>query len=369
MESTTNQTRLRILTRVRCSKALLLLSVAMIAPDRPSAKAADTPEPTAQVQMVWELRLPANVTGLATSHFNGKDETQLLACDESGTLHVIGLDGKEQRTVFLGPGINRFSVGDLTGDGMDEIVAMKSWEKFVGAGSVDGTLLWKYSPPNQGVDSVVCQDLNGDGKAETAVGFNGSTGLHLVSPEGQGQWVFGAIGNVWNVAAGRVKGDGKWYVMATDAAGSVTVVDSAGGQVAQFKPGFYLAHVYAADLDGNKTDEILAVGIDYQTQQQAVVCLDQAGTVQWKVPLGPEDHDSRRQCLAAGDVDGDGSAEVVALGTDGAVFLITKTGAVSLKLPVGAALNGVCALPKNDQGQQPFVVGIGEVCRCYTVRK
>jgi hypothetical protein len=67
------------------------LSIA-VAPPRSGAAPA-------KVRMLWELNGTADLACLATADLTGKGETEVLACDQTGTLHVIGLNGKEKRTL------------------------------------------------------------------------------------------------------------------------------------------------------------------------------------------------------------------------------------------------------------------------------
>ena len=92
--------------------------------------------------------------------------------------------------------------------GSPNLLVFGVWSDPVSAcSSSDGSLLWTYKN-SDGVDDVWTADLDGDGRDEVIVGYNGSGGLHVLDPDGVLRWNT-KLGNVWHVAAGDLTGDKK----------------------------------------------------------------------------------------------------------------------------------------------------------------
>ncbi len=79
-----------------------------------------------------------------------------------------------------------------------------------------GKTLWIYKG-DSGVDDMAAGDLDGDGKPEFVVGFNGDGGVHMVSHEGKKQWAVSGS-NEWSVEIVDTDGDGVKEVVELDPA-------------------------------------------------------------------------------------------------------------------------------------------------------
>lgn len=323
---------------------------------------ATSPE-TSFVKSIWSATLSGNVTGIAVGDVDGRG-WKLVVADSAGRLTLLDEQGTFRGALAGG---HRFALGDLNGDGKSEAVCA-DMRTGIRAVNEQNVTLWKYQLGFfEGPDSVAVRDLSGDGRPETIIGYNGFTGLHVLDSRGRLKWKYTGIGNVWNVATGKVMGDGKVYVLATEASGQINVLDASGKVVAQFRPGgAYCAQVYSADLTGDGIDEVLAVGTPMNAAaQQVLYCTNGTGLVTWQVPLAGEDHEVTRQLVATGDFNGDGASEVVALTADGSLRMVERNGKLRFSQSLGSRLSGVCALPKSPNGRQRFVVGVGNQAVCY----
>lgn len=87
----------------------------------------------------------------------------------------------------------------------------QSWAADVMLFDARGKLLWTYKG-SSGVDDSAAGDVDGDGKAEVVIGFNGDGGIHLVNLEGKKLWRQDG-GNVWHVEMMEANGDGKCTIL------------------------------------------------------------------------------------------------------------------------------------------------------------
>ena len=94
----------------------------------------------------------------------------------------------------------------LTGQGTDEPSGVWCVGR-VPLTAIDpqGGKLWTQPA---GIDDVWAADLDGDGKDEVIVGYNGGKGLHVFGGDGEQRWKDTSIANVWHVTAGDLDGDG-----------------------------------------------------------------------------------------------------------------------------------------------------------------
>lgn len=103
----------------------------------------------------------------------------------------------------------------------------------------DGSLLWT-STHGTGVNDMAAGDLDGDGKAEFVVGYNGNDGIHLLDNGGTLKWRQ-ADANVWKVAFVDTDADGTLDIVHSNAGGQLTVRDDSGTVLRKSQPQPYLS--------------------------------------------------------------------------------------------------------------------------------
>ena len=281
-----------------------------------------------------EWQLDGRFCGLAA------DGTRLLALLPGGTVAEIEPAGERERDFKIERARGMMRVANLAGGSSRAIVSFESWGPEVRATDAEGKPLWKY-PGGQGVDDVWCADLDGDGRDEIIVGYNGSTGLHVLSPGGKLLWSSTEVGNVWHVCAGDVLGGKAPEVVTTSAQGQVHIFDAKGKMLKTVDPGIYANMVRVAD-------GTIYVGGSGETHLE-IRALDAEGQVKWKADLGPE----------TGHVD----AMQIAGGLIGAtlrggrvVVLDAKTGAILGEATGLAPRSELAWLPAQDKAARPLLV-------------
>ncbi|HPR18825.1 MAG TPA: VCBS repeat-containing protein, partial [Candidatus Cloacimonadota bacterium] len=252
-----------------------------------------------------------------------------------GWVYVFNGDG----TVFPGfpqeldyiPGAG-ISAGDITGDGIPEIVAL-SYNK-LHVFDIDGNLLTGFPLENTGYNYSYSQpilfDLDDDGLNEIIWGGCSSNGGAVFAvnsdassvpgwPQTTSSWVFGTV------AIADVDQDGNKDVIVGDETSSSTEADyiyawdASGNALNGFPAGPTFA-IYAqigiADLDGDDQVELM---IDDNLYGEGYQCYNHDGThcTEWPLPCGTAWSSTTMQITPAmGDVDNDGQIEILGAATD-----------------------------------------------------
>jgi hypothetical protein len=186
-------------------------------------------------------------------------------------------------------------------EGRAAFLGFSTWSPAVTAYDLSGNPLWSYPPVRStGIDDAVAADLDGDGNDEVVVGFNGSNGVHVLNSKGEVLWKYTSIGNVWHVAAGHVRGNGKAQVVTTSAVGQIHIFSGEGQGPANFSPGFYANMVRvgkAAPADPAETIFVLGSGGTASAIQAGAFSAD--GTARWSVSLPVSGNPSAGSTLLA----------------------------------------------------------------------
>ena len=210
--------------------------------------------------------------GLWTVDFSGTFE--LL--DERGTKLAIG-----PRTVpkpigdQFGPA-KLVRVASLDGNGNFKLLNVDMLGKTVKAYDTDGKMQWAYSQGDSpghpwSVNDICAVDLNGDARDEVVIGFNGSTGLHVLDHEGKPLWKETSIANVWHVTAGNIEGDARPEVVCTSASGKVHVFNGEGHFQRALDAGIYATMIRTWQPLDKSPDRIIVAGTVNKVEKMAAI--------------------------------------------------------------------------------------------------
>lgn len=227
-------------------------------------------------------------------------------------------------------------------------VVFSQWGQTVEAVAADGSSLWDYNL-GDGVDDVWAADLDGDDLDEVIIGYNGFTGLHVLSNEGELRWKNTSIGNVWHVTAADVDGDGLPEVITTSAEGKVHIFDKDGKRMKNFSPGVY-ANMVRAVSPGNGAGGAIYVGGSARNGSEAVVKMSIDGQRMWSVDL-PGETSASIDAMAV-----NGSAALLAVTTrSGSLYLLdTDAGEILAQYPGVEPLSQIAWI--NGDGSRPTLL-------------
>jgi hypothetical protein len=204
----------------------------------------------------------------------------IYALKQRGQCDVLSADGKVRRSFKVEAEGNLLRLARPGRTGNPNLLVFGVWSAPLSAcSSSDGSLLWTCKDDN-GVDDVWPADLDGDGRDEVIVGFNGLGGLRVLDHDGVVRWKTAKIGNVWHVAAGDVNGDKKIKVLTTSAQGKVHVFDAEGKSLGTIEPPFYGYGIRVGRLaKQDPADKIIV------TSGEAIAELDGKGNSLWSHSL------------------------------------------------------------------------------------
>lgn len=250
------------------------------------------------------------------------------------------------------PDITAMTTGDLSGDGVDEVV-VSSGAGEIAAFSAAGSNLWTVTLDGRPrINALACADFNGDGRIEVAVGADQAV-LALLSADGRVLWTVeppmfrGIDSDVKTIVPADVDGDGTPEIVAGCKSWQYFAYDGTGQMVWKNVIYAHSATVgYADDFDGDGLPEIVG-GNAYYTLN----LIDDDGTrIYNRNRLGPE-----QTAVGSADVDGDGLPEIL-MGTDlGELICYDGDGSELWQANVGDRATRILTIDLNGDGVEEIV--------------
>lgn len=308
---------------------------------------------------------------VAAGNVTGDGKPEIVVGATSGyqpQIRIFSPDGTKLAE-FSAPIYNgrSLAVGDVNGDGKAEIEmgSGPSYDSSVAVFDATGTLATQFEAYGYSFTNgvrVAVGDLNGDGSLEevTGQGPYGNSELTVLDEQGNELQDLYPFGQTWQglyVAAGDVNGDGKAEIVAGSGCCEeprVKVYDGSGHEVSSFlafDPTFQGGvRVATGDLEGNGTADIIAGA---GPGGPPVVRIFEASGQRKLSFYAFDPAYTGGVYVAAGDVDGDGKAEiVVGSGTTGEVRVFDAQ---------GHELTAFQAYPPSDGYYDGTRVAVGDV--------
>jgi len=324
---------------------------------------------------------------VAVGDVNGDGKPEIVTAPAQGgwtDIHVF--DGKTYKQLASFPPFGNGSsegggafvaTGDTTGDGRAEIITgidaycCTQVHVLDGPAGNDIAGFYPFGPSSQVGARVAAADLNGDGRAELLVSANGSGTVEAFGPSG-GQplrtlSLFAPPADV-SMAVGDVAGDARAELVAaanTPSGPQVKVVDPRTGDVLDslypFAANWALPQVAVGDVNGDGHADVIVLA--QSAAGTEVEAFDVASGKQLSSFFVLEPGVVPGASLAAGDLDGDGKAEIVLGGGPTAAplsaFVNGPNQRVAVYKPDGTLVGSFDAYPGLFQGG--VRVGFGDL--------
>jgi hypothetical protein len=227
--------------------------------------------------------------------------------------------------------VTDIAVGDLDGDGKDDVVAIELSLDTLTAISGEGPGDWYWQDTSIAGFAVAVGDINGDGWNEVIAGGGSAGGMtrggtleggytkfvmgdymiKVYDKDGTILWSYPVTGEVKDIEIGDVDGDGIDDIVACNnvVANHIYAIDGTGHDITglwPITPPTPVVDLAIGQLDGQAGVDVAAIG-------GGVACLyvyNSAGSLIWS------DSEVGGRTVEIGDVDGDGDNEVVAITYD-----------------------------------------------------
>lgn len=269
----------------------------------------------------------------------------------------------------------RVRLADLDGDGMQEIIGAAPWYKITILDADLKSPAWEIAT-NLDIDAVEVADSDGDGVPEIIYGDRQSGGIHAIDTGSHKQkWsIYNYDGGISGIAIGDVDLDGNKEVL-WGAGGNSTGADFlyiaaplTGAIEWQSKDVSGLSALAAGDIDNDGIDDLVMVTESSNSGYDGgIVHVFNTRThaLKYQVDLGTMDWMGSNRAVRIGDVDGDGSNELVLTASnlyDGFIGVYNGATGTLKRQSAGVSGNFYSALAIGDldnDGKIEIVAGMG----------
>jgi hypothetical protein len=260
---------------------------------------APTPAATVHVfdgdgRPVWEhpLETLLATAGLVAGDNNGDGKAELVVMAEGGEqVYLLTADGQRQAVYHIQGAANALDYADLNHDGWGEVVvgADTGVQVFGTSNQVVRKELWRSPRLGSALESLLLDDLDGDGRVEVVA--KGSR-ANVLADDGRVLHSVADEGDYWgmlSLSAGDVDGDGQHELVTGNFAGQVRILDADRGAWtirARAELGRKIASLATCDLDGDGRSELVVGSYSaYYQMKSLVTLLDGQGEQIWERPL------------------------------------------------------------------------------------
>jgi FG-GAP-like repeat len=291
--------------------------------------------------------------GAAISDLNGDAHPDVAVADRGGFLTVFLNTGDgtlgTKHDYAAGTGAASIAAGDVDGDGSADLVTAGSGGVSVLHNDGNGSF-GARDDYSAGGASVALGDLNGDGKVDVVVA--GGDDVSVLFNNGGGSFEtprhYAADGAV-SVALGDLNGDGKSDVATADNGPGVSVLLNAGDGTLRRRRIYEVLHpanmsvgdsqsIAIADLNGDHRADLATANFD---RHVSLLLNDGAGAFHTTIDIGTgscrEVFENDRG-IAAGELNGDGRADLAVASTGGVCVSLAKPGLCNVQDVVGLKL-------------------------------
>ncbi|MEO0163785.1 MAG: FG-GAP-like repeat-containing protein [candidate division WOR-3 bacterium] len=260
------------------------------------------------------------------------------------------------------------TVGDVNGDGLNEVLVIGSDTLFVLRGS-DGSLLWKkYLGGHEGSTPAI-YDIDGDDSVEIVIGKYGSVWA-LKGTDGNVKWSYALPGHVFNSPViGDVNNDGytdvvilsTWGIVGLDTS-RMFVIRGDGTPIYQVDAPTIALYSYASpllgDLNGDGYKEIITVYSDEDAGGGVACAYDgPSGTNIWCSTMGfPLTYMGASSSPVITDANNDGNPDVIVSEAYSNLYIFRGSDGYTLFSLSGAGRNTPASWDIDNDGNREIIV-------------
>jgi hypothetical protein len=260
-------------------------------------------------------------------------------------------------------------------EGEPAIVVASMMEADVYGYRASGQKVFESAVPNTQVTCLGVGDLDGDGEDEVLVGRDSQLGLTCLDGAGNTMWKYGTMLDPWVVTIADTSGDGRPEVYVGSPGGQVGVLDAKGRQVSQWTLTRMQTSIEAADLDRDGADELAGIGQDFGQSSArpgggsglqtmfglSLVGIAPDGTQLWSQQLSTGVAYLTPTSIVAGDLDADENGEWIASVADGTVRIYDIDGNELDRYAMGEDIHALAVAPSDKPGGKDRLwVSIGQ---------
>jgi outer membrane protein assembly factor BamB len=292
----------------------------------------------AQDEIACLFQAGDRINSIAVSDVHGDGRSELMLGSEDYSLYLLDEAGGEQwrraLPAYLHEPLVRVVTTAHLGLAKGRAVIAGGNNCHVHAFSPDGEELWRHEVIH-GVRDVCPVDVTGDGLDEILAVTDWST-YQCIDPQGKGLWPVWSVRSRYAqgsnvVRAADISGDGVPEMVCGARDSCVYAFSRAGELLWEFFTGEEISGLAFADLDGDGVVEVVAGAMN-----GFVYGLDGSGQELWHLDVGEEVNSTIALSV--------GRETRIVVGTDGPVIhLIDLEGSVRARLNVGSPVRTVCA--------------------------
>ncbi|GFE61942.1 FG-GAP-like repeat-containing protein [Geobacter sp. AOG2] len=255
-------------------------------------------------------------TSIAVGNVDADAAPEIVTTTYGGKGYVLNGQTGAVKWSYANSFGSKVRLADLDGDGMQEIVGASSWYKITIFDADLQSPAWEIAT-SQDIGAVTVVDADGDGIPEIVYGDGQWGKVHAVDVLTHSErW---AVANpehgVSGIALGDVDLDGKKELLWGAGGDFLYVADLLTGTIKWQDLDLYgLNTVAVGDVDNDGTDDIVMVSnSSFSSISGGIINVFNAVThaLKYQVALGEYDWMGNHRAVSIGDVDGDGSAEIV----------------------------------------------------------
>jgi poly-gamma-glutamate capsule biosynthesis protein CapA/YwtB (metallophosphatase superfamily)/outer membrane protein assembly factor BamB len=269
-------------------------------------------------EIYWTFAADVPLVALGAARLDSVAPYEVLAGGDDNILRVLSPEnGQLLWETDTGARISVLENGDLNGNSLDEILA-GLWGGTLAAYGQDGTELWRVSTVDGGDPTALAfSDLEADGAMDILLATSHGA-LEVLDTSGTRLWAVETGTYLSQILPVDLDGGGRAEILAATRDGDLMAFESDGSLRWSVTTGTRLTDVLVANVDGESGLEVVTSG---GPAPGRVIVTDEEGRTQWIAEL-----EGGVRSLSAGDLDRDGTIDIIAGGDDGQITLLDRFG-------------------------------------------